>query len=144
MKKILLTAATAFFSLFIFANEPVNEKVLQAFNQSFKNVKEVIWHEYGDHYEVKFKQNEIRSRVSYDADGNILKAIRYYTADGLPIFVRAKLESKYKGKKVFGVTEVASNDELKYHIVLEDEKTWTHVEGDSFGNMITTKKFKKA
>ena len=148
MKKIFVAAAAILFSTSIFANNtepaPVTEKVLQAFEESFKGAEKVSWHEYLNHYEVKFLHNAIDSRIVYDADGNILRTTRYYSGEQLPLFVRAKLERQYKGKKVFGVTELATEGELDYYIVLEDAKTWTHVKCNATGSMETTKKYRKA
>lgn len=146
MKKLVTVAVTALLSLSIYATPPsaVNEKVLQAFEQSFKNVSDVVWHEYKDCFEVKFTQNAIDSRITYDPNGNILKTIRYYGEEQLPLFVRAKLQKQFAGKKVFGVTELASEGELDYYIVLEDATTWSHVKCASTGNMQVYKKYKKA
>ena len=47
-------------------------------------------------------------------------------------------------KKFFGVTEITTESDVTYYIILEDEKTWTHVQSDAFGNMFTEKKLKKA
>lgn len=146
MKKLVALAATALLSLTIFATEPsaVNEKVLQAFEQSFKNASGVVWHEYADRYEVKFLHNSIDSRITYDADGNIIKTFRYYGEENLPLFVRAKLQKIYAGKKVFGVTELSSEGEMDYYIVLEDATTWSHVKCSATGNLELYKKYKKA
>ena len=142
----MILAVTALLSLSIYAAPPsaVNEKVLQAFEKSFKNASDVVWHEYKDSYEVKFLHNSIDSRITYDADGNVLKSMRYYGEEQLPLFVRAKLQKQYAGKTVFGVTELASDGELDYYIVLEDAKTWSHVKCTSTGNMEVYKKYKKA
>jgi len=37
----------------------INQKVLKIFEKSFRNPREVVWHEYGTYYEVNFKQDEI-------------------------------------------------------------------------------------
>lgn len=148
MKKLLLSVSAAIFSLAVFAASPttVTEKVLKAFNASFKNAKQVVWDENPEAnvYEVKFLDNNIRSRITYDPEGNILKAIRYYHEEHLPILIKGKLKQKFAGKKVFGVTEVASEDNLEYHIVLEDAKNWVIVISDAQGYMSVDKKYKKA
>jgi hypothetical protein len=146
MKKILLTAATALFTLALFASEPVkiNEKVIEAFQKSFKHAKNVSWHEYQNFYEVKFLHNAVDSRITYDTEGNILRTIRYYGEDQLPLFVKAKLQNRFKDKKVFGVTELAVEGGLDYYIVLEDATKWTHVKCDAVGNMSVYKKYNKA
>ncbi len=139
-------AVTALLSLSIYATPPeaVNEKVLQAFEKSFKNASDVVWNEYKDCFEVKFLHNSIDSRITYDVEGNILRTIRYYGEEQLPLFVRAKLQKQYVDKTVFGVTELASEGELDYYIVLEDATTWSHVKCTSTGKMEVYKKFKKA
>ncbi len=91
-----------------------------------------------------FKQQDIRARISYDTDGNIVKSLRCYTEDQLPFFVRAKLQKQYAGKKVYGVTELTEWDQINYHVVLEDEKSWTHVKCDPYGSTETVKKYRKA
>lgn len=148
MKKLLLSVTAAIFSLVVFAAAPntVNEKVLKAFNASFKDAKQVVWEEHPNvnTYEVKFVHNEIKSRITYDVNGNILKTIRYYYEAQLPLFIQGKLKQKFTGKKVFGVTEVAAQDQLNYHIVLEDEKNWTIVVCDAHGYMTVDKKYRKA
>jgi len=144
MKKILLAASIVFaFSFRAMADDP-NAKVLQAFHKTFPNVKEVAWTENDHSYEVKFKQNEILSKVTYDMDGNILKTLRYYYEQNLPLLVLSKVKSKFNGKKIFGVTEESSDAGTFYHIVLEDEKHWINITVDSYGGITVDKKFNKA
>jgi hypothetical protein len=143
MKKILLiAAATIVFASVSFAADP-NKKVLDAFNKTFQQVKDVTWQDVDNKYEANFSQNNITFRVMYDEEGNVVKSIRYYFGQTLPIFIQAKLAKKYEGKKVFGVTEISTDNELTYYIILEDKTTWTHVTSDAYGNMFTEKKLKK-
>lgn len=146
MKKIILSITAALFSLFTFATDPlaVNEKVLTAFNKSFKDAKEVVWSEYENFYEVKFTHNTVQAMISYDQEGNILKSRRYYFEDMLPLLIKGKINKRYSDKKIYGVTELASDAEVAYYIILEDEKTWLTIKSDSYGNMTTYQKFKKA
>jgi hypothetical protein len=97
-----------------------------------------------DSYEASFKQNDISCRVLFDSDGNITKSIRYYGGKNLPIFIQSKLQKKFADKTVFGVTELSGNDQLTYHIVLENATEFYHVQSDSYGNITIDKKFKKA
>jgi len=144
MKKIFLAAAIVFaFGFNAKADDP-NEKVLEAFNKTFPNVKEVAWTENEHSFEVKFKQNEILSRVTYDADGNILKTLRYYYEQNLPLLILSKVKNKFSDKKIYGVTEEASDEGTFYHIILEDEKHWINITADSYGGIKVDKKFNKA
>jgi len=144
MKKILLAAAIVFsFGFRAMADDP-NQKVLDAFNKTFPHVKEVAWTENEQSYEVKFKQNDILSKVTYDKDGNILKTLRYYYEQNLPLLVLSKVKNKFSGKKIFGVTEESSETGTFYHIILEDEKHWINITADSYGAITVDKKFNKA
>ena len=143
MKKILLAAIVFASSFGAMANDP-NQKVLDAFNKTFSHVKEVAWTENEHSYEVKFKQNEILSKVTYDKDGNILKTLRYYYEQSLPLLILSKVKTKFSDKKIFGVTEESSDEGTYYHIVLEDEKHWINVTADSYGTIKVDKKYNKA
>lgn len=144
MKKILLAAAIVFaFGFRAMADDP-NQKVLDAFNKTFPHVKDVAWTENDQSYEVKFKQNEILSKVTYDMDGNILKTLRYYYEQNLPLLVLSKVKSRFNDKKIFGVTEESSDAGTFYHIILEDAKHWYNITADSYGGITVDKKFNKA
>ena len=146
MKKIILSIVTALFSVIAFADAPVavSEKALSAFKQSFKDAKEVVWSEYENFYEVKFTHNTIQAMISYDEEGNVLRSRRYYFEEMLPLFIKAKITKRYSDKKIYGVTEIASDAEVAYYIILEDDKNWLTVKADSYGNMSTYQKYKKA
>jgi hypothetical protein len=144
MKKILLSAAIVFaFSFTAMADDPT-QKVLDAFNKTFPHVKDVAWTESEQSYEVKFKQNEILSKVTYDRNGNIVKTLRYYYEQNLPLLVLSKVKNKFSDKKIYGVTEESSEEGTFYHIILEDEKHWINITADSYGGIKVDKKFNKA
>lgn len=146
MKQIILAAFALVCSLSLFANDPgVDEKVLDAFNKTFQNAEQVSWSTAGDQmYEVKFKQNEISSRVYYDKQGNILKTYRYYYENQLPLMVLSKVKSRYADRSIFGVVEVSSDEGTIYHITMQDEKHWYEVKADQYGALYQIKKFKKS
>ena len=143
MKKILLAAIVFAFSFRAMADDP-NQKVLEAFNKTFPNVKDIAWTENEHSYEVKFKKNEILSKITYDKNGNIMKTLRYYYEQNLPLLVLSKVKSKFSDKKIYGVTEESSDEGTYYHIILEDEKHWINITADSYGGIKLDKKFNKA
>lgn len=145
MKKLIICLCL-FTAIGAMAAEPpeVNEKVLKAFNETFMKATDVVWHEMQNSYEASFKQSEIVTRAIYDTEGNLLRTTRYYAVEHLPINILSKLKKKYEGKSVFGVTESTTENEVSYHIVLEDEKTWYIVIADNSGALELSKKFKKA
>jgi hypothetical protein len=93
---------------------------------------------------VNFKQGEILTKIEYDKEGNFLSSIRYYSEKNLPVNVLVRLQKKYTDKKVFGVTEVTSDNVVEYYIKLEDESNWITVKSNADGNMQVVEKYKKA
>ena len=146
MKKIFLAAFTLIItSMAAMANDPgVDEKVLAAFNKTFEHAEEVTWTSSGDNFQVKFKQNDIASRVYYDKEGNILKTYRYYKQEGLPLLIFSKIKNKYSDKTIYGVVESSSSEGTYYYITLEDTKEWMEIKADGFGYLQVEKKFNKA
>jgi hypothetical protein len=146
MKRLILSAVVILIATSSFADPlpDVNEKVLKAFSETFKNVSEVKWNEYDDYYEVNFKRSEVISRVRYDKDGNVLGTTRYYSGENLPPNILARLKKEYPGRSVYGVTEISSEDNIMYSITLEDARKWYTVTSDAFGYLQLYQKFNKA
>jgi hypothetical protein len=145
MKKLIILTGL-FAALSVAASSPpeVSEKVLNAFNKTFMKATDVVWHEMRNLYEASFKQSEIISRAIYDANGNLLRTTRYYSQENLPIHILTKIQKKYAGKSIYGVTELSTGDGVSYYITLQDDTHWYVVESDSWGSLEQTKKFKKA
>src|SRR6187200_2720778 len=145
MKKLIIFTCL-FAALSATASNPpeVSEKVLKAFSETFMKATDIVWHEVKNLYEASFKQSEIITRAIYDQDGNLLRTTRYYSQENLPINIITKLQKRYAGKSVYGVTELSTEDEVSYHITMQDETNWYVVKADNFGNLELSKKFKKA
>ena len=145
MKKLIILTCL-FAALSAAASDPpeVSEKVLKAFNETFMKATDVVWHETQNYYEASFKQSEVISRAIYDQDGNLVRTTRYYSQENLPINILTKVQKKYAGKSVYGVTELSTEDQVSYHITLQDENNWYIVKADNWGNLELEKKFKKA
>ena len=145
MKKLIIFTCL-FAALSATASNPpeVSEKVLKAFSETFMKATEVVWHEVQNLYEASFKQSEVISRAIYDQDGNLLRTTRYYSQENLPINILTKLQKRYAGKSVYGVTELSTDDEVSYHITMQDEKNWYIIKADNWGGLDLEKKYKKA
>ena len=145
MKKILVICLVAVLTTTAASAVPVNEKVLKVFAISFPEVQETTWYNYDTYYSVYFKNtDDSKCRIDYDTEGNIMSTTRYYSSEALPPFIRGKVNQKFPGKKIFGITEVSSADELAYHIVLEDEATWYNIKSDAIGSISLEKKMVKS
>ena len=146
MKTMIIAIAMLLGSTAVFAAAPpdVNEKVLKAFEETFKNPQEVNWHEYDNFYEVDFKQDDIKTSVRYDNEGNIIGTTRYYFEKQLPPHIASKLKRKYPDRSVYGVTEIFTETELTYYITMQDEKNWYTVKSNPLASLEQTEKYKKA
>lgn len=145
MKKILLAPLLIAAVITHAAIRPeINEKIIKAFNETFTYAEDVVWQESGNFYQVNFWQGGINIRARYDENGTLLGTIRYYYEKQLPPAIIAKLKSHYKGKAIFGVTEVSTEETVRYFINLRDDKHWYIVESDVFGSLRQTDKFKRA
>jgi hypothetical protein len=122
----------------------ISEKILQIFKQTFPKAEEVKWAEQADKVTVDFKDGGISTKVEYDKDGDFLGSVRYYFEKDLPLNILCKLQKKYPGKTVFGVTEMTTESEVSYYIKLEDAANWMTVKAGTDGNMEVVEKYKKA
>src|SRR6476646_12089677 len=146
MKKIIFVLKTMITYTTLFATKPpeVNQQVLKAFEETFKQPKDVVCHEYENFYEVDFKQGEIKTLVRYDSDGNITGTTRYYFESELPPVITSRLKKKYPERSVYGVTEIYTESDLAYYITMDNEKNWYTVKSNALGNLEQSEKFKKA
>jgi hypothetical protein len=148
MKKIIVGCFAAFIATTAFSAAPasaVTEKVLKVFHDAFPEVTQPTWYNYETYFEVYFTNPDNSScRIDYSPDGIVLSTTRYYQSSGLAPAIRAKVNEKYPGKKIFGITEESNSDNLTYHIVLEDSKSWLTVQSDATGNITVEKKLEKS
>jgi len=152
MKKLILLCFVALGSSGIFAapldltSIDASAKIRKVFHHSFPEVTNPTIINAGDFYLVYFADKATNSscHIYYDAEGNVIETIRNYTAEGLNPFMRAKIDSKYKGKNVFGVTDVADANEHFYEIILQDAKSLWVIHANDDGSMYVQRKYKKA
>lgn len=144
MKKVLYLAVMLV-SLSAAATTPpeISEKVIKAFNETFTEAKNVSWQELDNSCQADFKVSEMRVKATYDNEGNLLSTTKYYDEKSLPSNILAKLKSKYAGKQITGVTEVVTDSDIAYHIVMKDEKNWYWVESTPYGTLTLTQKLKR-
>jgi len=72
--------------------------VKAAFENQFKNAKDVEWEKEGNNYEVEFEMGEVEQSVLYDATGNLIETEVEIKVSELPSGAQDYLKAKYKGK----------------------------------------------
>jgi len=146
MKRIIYLAflLTGFVAVAAPIHSDVNEKVLQAFKQTFTAAQNVTWHQYEEYTQANFEVEKMQIRAQYADDGRLIRTIRYYSEKELLPNIVAKLKKKYGNKEITGVTESSSEDEVSFVINIKDENNWYIVKTDVYGNTQQTDKYKRA
>jgi hypothetical protein len=151
MKKFLIAAVALMLSTGSFALDPgkIDEKFLQSFRTNFPDAKEVNWSDQQQTYMVTFIKEGIRSRVIYPKDGSYIHLTRYYNEQNLPFHLRYQVKEEYPGQHIYGIVEVSTisgrgkNLAMEYYIKLEDNRNWTTVKIDSYGDLAIVDKYRK-
>jgi hypothetical protein len=144
-KTLVVTCCLLTISAGVFAGRgyTISEKMLQAFQQTFPDAKQVKWVEEPNGYQVSFRQNDILTKVEYDKDAHFVSSLRYYSEKNLPVTIMCQLQKKYAGKTVWGVTELSTETSTEYYVKLVDDQNWYTVRSDGDGNMQVVEKYKK-
>lgn len=121
----------------------VDERIQKLFAETFPQVQGVTWYGSDTHYEAVFCYQAAQCRITYRLDGAVERLERYYTAEELAPFVRARVQSKYAGYRIHGVTEITTEMGLLYYIVLEGREKWLQVEADETGHTYVIKRFNR-
>lgn len=147
MKKIIflcLTFIVVSTGAFAIPGPGAPEKVKESFYHNFPQIEHPLFFDLDGCYAVCFKKdNNASEKVYLDSAGEIITIIKYYKEDELEPFIRVKINKKYRGKAIFGISEIQSNNEHYYRIVLEDDKNLVIVKSDAMGASFIEKKFKK-
>lgn len=99
-----------------------SEKVLDVFNKTFEKVQNVEWINVEDKYTAVFTENDIRTVITYNKNGDFICSRRYYSEENLPFNILLKIKEKYKAKKIAIVTELTQGNNLIYSINVEDDE----------------------
>jgi hypothetical protein len=144
-RTLLVTCCLLTISAGVFAGGglTISDKLLQVFQQTFPDAKEVKWVEEPAGYQVTFRQNNILTKVEYDKEAHFVTSLRYYSERNLPVSIICQLQKKYPGKTIFGVTEMSTEVSTDYYVKLVDEHNWYTVRSDGEGNMQMVEKYKK-
>ena len=143
MKKIiflLLVVAT----LPALAADSLGTKLYDKFAAAFPDARNVRWYPDGELTAVSYESEGIISHIWYDSNGDVVKTRRYYTEKDLAPFLKVKINQKYAGKSIYGVTEVSDKEGLFYVLMLQDDKKWYQVRCEAGGETTLLQKYKKS
>jgi hypothetical protein len=117
MKKVFLYVATCVIIGSSFAAAP-GSKVLNRFNETFPNAKNVKWVDNKEGYFVSFYQNNNFNKVFYNKAGNFVYSLKYSNSDALPTNIAMAVREKFEGANILGVTEATTQTNTVYNIKL--------------------------
>jgi hypothetical protein len=123
-----------------FSNE---ERVLQVFNESFKNVQDLKWFNSGDSFTAYFTTNNIRTKITYDGSGRFQSSRRVVPLEYLPLNVVSEVKTKFCGKDIKEIVEFVEDNQVSYSIRIEDEINCWLIEALTNGDEKEIARFKK-
>jgi hypothetical protein len=121
MKKLFITTAiAAMFSASVFADGTktaankinVSYTVVNEFNASFADAKNITWSVTREFQKASFILNGVKSTAFYNQQGQFVALTMDVDAKAIPAKAKAEIAEKYKGYSVEGVIVVQNNTEL--------------------------------
>jgi hypothetical protein len=122
MKHLIFSlVVSVFFTMSSFAAEaPVSTHVLQSFEKTFSNAKEVNWTVGKDVYKAEFIYSSQYIAAYYDQEGNLLGLTKNILSTQLPVLLENSLKEGYEGYWIADVIEFSSEDGTVYYATLEN------------------------
>ncbi len=146
MKKIIISltlSAALLSSTFMYAAdiEP-NGKVIKAFSDVFKKVKDVEWTTLAKDgvYQAKFNFNNESLQAFFTEEGEYIGTTRQILASQLPIMVASELEKQYASARIITIFEYSKKDGLDYYITLTNSKSAVIVKATGNGDLSVYRK----
>lgn len=116
MKRAIVYAACIF--IVSTAAAAPGSKLVQRFNETFPNAKNVKWVDDNAGFFVSFSQNGNYNKVFYNKQGNFVYSLKYFSGDALPVNIIMTLNEKYDAAKIIGATELTTENNTVYSVKL--------------------------
>jgi hypothetical protein len=143
MKKTFLLLCVFFAGFFTAVNATENEKIKQSFETTFPTATDVRWSDKNEQIEAYFELADVKCRIRYSPDGKVQSTIRYYSRKQLSPFLTLKIMQRFPELEIFGVTEVSTEEELFFVVVLQDDRQWINVTLSGTGQISAQERYKK-
>ena len=119
----------------------VPSNLMEKFQKSYTNTKDIEWEKVGEHYKVEFDINRMEHEIWYDKTGTIIKKKQDITQKELPTAILTAIKSNYDGFKIDSIEMKESNEKVTYEVELE--KGWNEslkVTFSTSGKVLNVKK----
>lgn len=116
---IALTIISSFFAKNSNATN-VSPDAIKHFENTFTNVKNVIWSVGTNLYKVQFSMNEQTVTAFYDEQGELMGVSRNITSLQLPLMLQTEIKNEYSKYWISDLFEMSKEEGTDYYITLED------------------------
>lgn len=113
----------------------------QKFNETFPNAKNVKWSDDKDGFFVSFTQNGNFKKALYNKNGDFVCSWKYTDGSDLPVNIIIKLNKKFEGSKILGVTEYTAGEDMLYNVKLSKGEKLYNLDILSDGTIARQQKF---
>jgi len=90
-------------------SKDINERAVKNFQKQFPGIVNPSWYKASDGFIASFKENTMKTRVSYDKKGRFKNIVNYYGEEMLPQDVRKVVKSIYYDYAIISVAEINVN-----------------------------------
>jgi hypothetical protein len=141
MKKTVLAVAITMLSLSAAATP--SDPLIRLFSRTFPDAKYIRWTEEREYYLVTFTQNDTRCMIWYDKEDTFVYSLRYCQENELPLHVLLAVKKRYHDKHIDGVTEITTQHDVTYTLILSDNKKLSVVDVTALGEISPKYSFQK-
>jgi len=103
----------------------VSYRILQHFNEDFKDVSNITWTLSSDYAKADFIQDEEKVEAFYDPDGVLIGTSRHISTSELPRDARRIFATKYSQDNIKEVIRYEGANEAAYYISTESDREKT-------------------
>jgi hypothetical protein len=125
-------------------DDKVSPAVLQSFNASFKQAKEVGWTIKENMYKAQFNLDGQYITAFYDVDGKMIGMTRNISTVQLPIGLQTSLRSKIDNLWITELFEVSNENGTSYYVTLENADTKLVLQASSNSEWNNYQKLRKS
>jgi len=103
------------------SNSVMSTKAIKNFNKTFKEARNASWSETLDGLKAEFMNENVTTKVYYDAKGRWIANVRSYDETNLPREIRHTVKSIYYDYDILHVQEITAGDKTAYLVKIEDD-----------------------
>ncbi|HEY0750662.1 MAG TPA: hypothetical protein VGD26_05885 [Chitinophagaceae bacterium] len=141
---ILLTVLSSILSTASFAADgKVSREVLESFNNTFANAKEVDWTISETFYKAQFALDGQYISAFYDCEGKLMAITRNISSRQLPLTLQTSLRKEFNNYWITDLFEVANDEGTSYYITLESADAKMVLKSKNNASWTTFQKTKK-